>query len=111
MRTWGRVAGSSTWQEITTDSNGLNDAVMVTTLCQCLKLNINESPFWANYGINAQQSVVTSVFPDFYVNQTQAQFSGYFASLIISKTTSPVPVYNVAITLHNGAKINTQVAQ
>jgi hypothetical protein len=55
--------------------------------------------------------VVTSVFPDFYVNQTQAQFSGYFASLIISKTTSPVPVYNVAITLHNGAKINTQVAQ
>jgi hypothetical protein len=44
MRTWGRVAGSTTWQEITTDSNGLNDAVMVTTLCQCLKLNINESP-------------------------------------------------------------------
>ena len=109
MRTWGRVGG--VWQQVTTDSNGLNDAVMVTTLIQCLKLNINESPFYANYGINAQNSVVTSIFPYFYVAQTQQQFAGYFASLIISKQNSPTPAYNVSITLHSGAKINTQVAQ
>ena len=94
MRTWGRVtttsnysgaigffeiglsgigstetgtSQSSTWVEVSTDANGYNDAVWLTTLAQVLQLGLNESPFYGNYGIPAQQSAVTQVFPDYYV--------------------------------------------
>lgn len=114
MRTWGRTYdeyGNATWVEVVTDPNGLNDAVWITTLIQCLKLNIGESPFYANYGINARQSVVSQIFPDFYVAQTQRQFAQYFASLIIAKVQgNPTPTYNVSIITHSGAKIGIQIA-
>jgi hypothetical protein len=114
LRTWGRVAdeyGNLTWVEVVTDSNGMSDAVWVTALIQALKLNINESPFNSNYGINARQSIVTQIFPDFYVTQTQRQFSQYFASLLISKVQGTIdPTYNVSIITHSGAKIMTQIA-
>ena len=98
--------GTKTWYEVTTDANGYNDAVMVTTLAQCLKLSIGESPFYANYGINAQQSVMTQIFPDYYVQQTQQQFSKYFASLVISKVPGKTsPVYNVNLVTHQGARV------
>jgi hypothetical protein len=45
--------------EVTTDANGYNDAVYLTTLSQVLKLNLGESPFYANYGIPQYQSVLT----------------------------------------------------
>jgi hypothetical protein len=114
MRTWGRIYneyGVPTWVEVTTDANGYNDAVWLTTLIQCLKLNIGESPFYANYGIAARQSVVTQVFPDYYVNQTQTQFAQYFASLLISKVPgTPTPTYNVNVVTHQGATISLQIA-
>jgi hypothetical protein len=88
LRTYGRTYnedGTYQWVEVTTDSAGFNDEVWLTTLIQCLKLNLNESPFYAQYGIPAQQSVVQQVFPDFYVTRTQTQFAQYFASLVINK--------------------------
>ena len=83
MRTWGRING--VWTEVSTDANGNNDLVWLTTLIQVLKLNLNESPFFGNYGLPAHQSVVQQVAPDFYVAQTQQQFAQYFASLIIAR--------------------------
>lgn len=119
MRTYGRITnpdGSKTWVEVDTDANGFNDAVYLTTLIQCLKLNLNESPFWGNYGIPAEPSVVQQVFPDFYVTRTQQQFSQFFASLIVAKDAGgvdadgrPSPVYNIHVVTNYGSKSELQV--
>ncbi|MES2048845.1 MAG: hypothetical protein V4447_10620 [Pseudomonadota bacterium] len=114
MRTWGRIRnpdGSLSWVQINTDPGGLNDDVYITTLIQNLKLGLGESPFYANNGIPAQRSIITQIFPDFYVAQTQSQFAKYFASLQISKVPGTQnPTYNVNLVTHQGAKISTQIA-
>lgn len=116
MRTYGRITnedGSKTWVEVTTDANGFDDNVYLTTLCQVFKLGLGESPFFGNYGIPAQQSIVTQVFPDFYAAVTQQQFAGYFAALAITREqgTNP-PNYLASVTCHNGAVLTSgQVPQ
>jgi hypothetical protein len=113
VRTYGRVknplTGALRWQEVTTDANGFNDWVWLTTLIQVFKLNLNESPFYANYGLPAKEAVVQQVFPDFYVARTQQQFAGYFASLTIAKQPLPTPTYNVAVTTHQGVKMAASI--
>jgi hypothetical protein len=88
---------------VTTDSNGYNDAVWLTTLAQVLQLNVNESPFYGNYGIPSQQSVTTQVFPEYYVALTQQNFSQHFLSLLISRQNAIDPTYNVNATANPGA--------
>jgi hypothetical protein len=110
MRTWGRVppteANPSGWVAVVTDPvTGSNDAVWLTTLCQCLLLNLGESPMFGNYGIPAQQSQVTQVFPDYYVWQTQQQFAPYFASIIINRLPGPTPAYAVNVVTHAGVNL------
>ena len=108
MRTYGRttdVYGNKTWVEVQTDSSGNDDYVWVTTLCQCLLLNYGESPFYATHGIPAQRSLIQQIFPDFYVYQTQQQFSGYFANLTISKENTSDPTYDVKIITNQGVQI------
>lgn len=112
MRTFGRVYnpdGSYKWTEIQTDAAGFDDDVWITTLIQCLKLELNESPFYANFGIPGQRSVLQQIFPDFYVTQTQQQFAPRFASLMIAKVDSPTPTYSISITTTQGAKIGLQI--
>ncbi|HVB66128.1 MAG TPA: hypothetical protein VND01_00365 [Candidatus Acidoferrales bacterium] len=110
MRTYGRVPGLSglptVWVEVVTDPNGLNDQVYLTTLLQVLKLNLGESPFYANFGIPAQQSVIQQIFPDYYAALIQQQFAVYFASLMIARTSANPPTYQVSLITHNGIKIN-----
>lgn len=114
MRTYGRITnedGSKTWVVVETDANGYSDNVYLTTLVQCLKLNLGESPIYANYGIPQYQTIVTQVLPDYYVMQTQTQLSQYFASLTISRVQGSFPpVYQVNATCHNGAIINSTIA-
>ncbi len=107
----GTVPGKAgMWVEVETDENGNNDLVYVTALIQVLKLNLNESPFYASFGIPAQPSVVQQVFPDYYVSLTQQYFSQFFASLLISKQAdSATPTYQVYVTTHQGTKINLSV--
>lgn len=112
MRTYGRVTNetSSTWVEVDTDAAGFNDAVWLTTLAQVLKLNLGESPFFANYGIPQQQTIMTQVFPDYYTMQTQTQLAPNFASLVITRVPGSIPpVYNVTATTHTGSVLATQV--
>lgn len=112
MRTWGRVTnqdGSLSWKVVTTDANGFNDMVLITALCQVLLLNLGESPFYATNGIPAQQSVMQQIFPDYYVALTQQTFAPNFASLLISKITSPTPTYKVVVRTHQGVIINAEV--
>lgn len=114
MRTYGRITnedGSKTWVEVATDANGFSDNVYLTTLAQCLKLNLGESPFYGNYGIPQYQTIMTQVMPDYYASQTQTQFAPYFASLTITRVQgSYPPVYNVNAVCHSGALINTTIA-
>lgn len=118
MRCWGRQYnpdGTYVWSEVTTDANGYNDAVYITALAQVLQLNQNESPFWANYGIPAIQSVATQVFPDLAVYFIQQQYARYFSSLKISKVQTlnqykvPTPVYAVNIITQQGSIVNFSV--
>lgn len=116
MRTYGRqysADGTSyQWVEVSTDANGFNDNVYLTTLCQVLQLNLGESPFYANLGIPEYQTVVTQVFPDFYVMQIQEAFASFFASLQIIRTQGyPNPVYNITAIGHSGAILTATVAQ
>lgn len=93
------------WVEVQTTPEGFDDLVWVTSLIQVLKLNLNESPFYAQFGIPAHQSVVQQVFPDFYVALTQQKYAPHFASLIISKQNNPSPTYRVDITTHQGVRV------
>jgi hypothetical protein len=125
MRTYGRtrdvLTGAKTWWVVTTDVNGFNDGVFLTTLAQVCKLNLGESPFFANYGIPAHPSVVTQVYPDFYMVRTQQQFAPYFASLIMTPTPipqgdaasddgRPVPAYSIQVLTNYGSIIGVTTA-
>src|SRR5262252_8389398 len=116
MRTYGRVytydvGGRPTkgpWQIITTDANGYNDMVMLTTLAQVLMLNLGESPFYANYGIPAKQSVLQQIHPDFNVAFTQQAFSPQFATLLVAKREDLTPTYDIYVTTKLGVKLNAR---
>lgn len=111
MRTYGRING--VWTEVDTDVNGFNDQVWLTTLAQCIKLTPGESPFYAQYGIPAQQSVISQVLPTFYVSQLQTLFAQYFASLTISQDATAsalTPTYNVNVLTNQGSQIIFEVA-
>lgn len=114
MRTWGRVTdenGNQTWVAVETDENGDSSYVWLTTLIQTLKLGLGESPFYAQYGIPAQQSIVQQVYPDYYVNMTQQQFAGYFASLTITKVDRAAsPTYTIDVIFRNGVSYQENVA-
>jgi hypothetical protein len=124
MRTYGRtrdvVTGKKTWWVVATDTNGFNDSVYLTTLAQVCKLNLGESPFFANYGIPAHPSVVMQIFPDYYMVRTQQQFSKFFASLILTAAPilqgapdddgRPVPAYNIQVLTNYGSIIGLTTA-
>ncbi|GLH24090.1 TPA: hypothetical protein QCI16_003055 [Enterobacter ludwigii] len=114
MRTWGRVTdanGKKQWVAVESDANGDFSYGWLTTLIQTLKLNLGESPFYAQYGIPGQQSIVQQIHPDYYVNMTQQQFSGYFASLSISKVSGAKnPTYSIDVVFLNGVSYCKQVA-
>ena len=108
MRTYGRVDG--VWTEVTIDSNGHEDMIWATTLVQELKLNVNESPFYADHGIPAKQSVIQQILPDFYVALIQRRFAQHFASLIVSRVQGTVtPTYSVQIVTNYGSTITAEI--
>lgn len=109
MRTYGRINGK--WVVVETDQNGDDTAVWLTTLIQNLKLFLNESPFYAQYGIPARDSVSQQIPPDYYVARVQQQFAPYFASLVITRRTGETtPTYDVSIITKQGAIIQETVA-
>lgn len=121
MRTWARQFNSDSglleWQQVDTDVNGYNDEVYVVTLEQCLKLGLGESPMYANYGIPAQQSVLTQIFPDFYSNRTVQQFRPYFANLAIQSINAEddagiaYPAYLITVTTNQNSVVPMVIPQ
>ena len=106
MRIWGRQRTNSNlpgaWVAVETTPSGNNDYVYITALCQCLLLNLNESPFYGNWGIPAKASVVQQLFPTLYMSLMQQRFAPFFASLTITAQPGPVPAYNVNLTTQSG---------
>ncbi|MFM0503974.1 hypothetical protein [Paraburkholderia caffeinilytica] len=113
MRAWGRTYnkdGTYQWVAASTQANGLNDAFYITALAQCLKLNLGESPIYANSGIPQIQTIATQTFPDFYMFRIQQQYAQYFASLTISRVPGTIPPqYNVRAVTHSGAIISQNI--
>lgn len=108
MRVWGRQNGQ--WVAVETGPEGLNQEVYVTWLAQVLKLNLGESPFWANWGIPQYQTIMTQIAPDYYMMQTQTYFAGKFAALAITRVPGTVnPTYNVNIVTKTGATITAEI--
>ena len=110
MRTWGRIKNPDSdkleWVKVETAPDGTSDAVWLTTLCQSILLNINESPFFAELGIPQQQSVANQIPPEYYAMEIQNAYSAYFASLAILRT-RPIdevdsPTYKVNVVLKSG---------
>ena len=90
--------------------------VYLTNLAQVLKLNLGESPFYADWGIPAHTSVVTQIYPDYYINLTQQRFMPLFASLLVRKmpdaideTGRPAPYYYFQCLTHSGAYLADNV--
>ena len=85
--------------------------IWLATLAQTLRLNTNESPFYANYGIAAEQSVQTQIAPTIDITRTQQQFAPYFSSLTIYKQPNTVnPTYNITAVFLNGTTIQSVIA-
>lgn len=112
MRTYGRVydplTGAPSWVEVQS-TDGFDDMIWLTTLIQALKLNLGESPFFADYGIPSHQSVMQQIHPDYYVAYTQRKFAGRFASLIVAKVADPEPTYRINVVTHQGVHLNASV--
>ena len=121
MRVYGRVydeLGQPSWFAVQTDAAGSNQYIYVTALVQVLRLNLNESPFYGNYGIPAKNSVLQQIAPDYYMAFTQSNYSQYFANLIITRVPaqSPpypasTPTYNVSVLFKNGTKVQVDIDQ
>jgi hypothetical protein len=112
VRTYIRVynqQGAARWVTVQTDAEGFDDYVWASTLIQCFKLNINESPFFSNYGLPSVQAVLQQIAPDSYVANLQTLFAGYFASLVVSRQASNPPTYRANVTFQNGVQL--QLAQ
>ena len=108
MRTYGRVNGS--WQEVSTSATGDDSMVWLTTLAQVLKLQLGESPFFGDYGIDVYGSLSSQIPPDYYIQKTVSKFSQYFISLTVNRTFSGVnPSYNITAILPSGAITSVQV--
>lgn len=100
------------WRVVESDPVNGDGLVWATTLIQTLKLVRGESPFYGNYGIPAQQSVIQQIFPDYYTTETQRQYARHFAALIVSSNPKPgtrsegrAPRYNVDVTLFQGSRL------
>ena len=128
MRTYGRtqdvLSGRKTWWVVTTDANGYNDSVYLTDLAQVCKLNLGESPFFADWGIPAHESVMTQIFPNFYLARIQERFSPRFASCILTllpveqgtedsyasgQGGAPAPRYYINVLTNYGSRIGIRV--
>lgn len=113
-RVWGRETasdGTRSWVAFETDSSGSDDCPNFIWLQQALLLNLNESPFYADWGIPVQQTLATSVYPDYYTAKTQQRFSQYFPSCSIARVSSSDVAYSVNITTKTGIKVSQTLSQ
>lgn len=105
MQTFGRDA-DGLWFEVTTDENGYNDDVYLTTLAQVLQSDINESWFYPKLGIPGRQSAIGRTHPDYFVGRVKNYFAQYFDNINVVQTIeedTQNPVYYVDVIKNDGS--------
>lgn len=110
MRTYGRDSAGN-WKMVTTDLNGWDDDVYLTTLAQVLQSDINESWLFPEMGIPARQSVIGQTHPDYFVERVRAHFAQFFPSITITQTTQSdnTPVYYVDVLKNDGSEYKATI--
>jgi hypothetical protein len=78
----------------------------VTIVKHELQLRVGESPFFADAGIPAEDSIITQQEPDYFVNQVKARYQSKFNRFDISKISGNPLVYNIALTTKNNQTVN-----
>jgi hypothetical protein len=120
MRIYGRtrdtLTGEKTWTVVTTDPGSFDDMVYLVNLIQVCKLNLEESPFFADWGIPAYAAVMFQVPPDYYVALTQQRFAQRFMSLSLARfpdavdaSNRPMPHYRFVVVTNWGATLAQNV--
>jgi len=107
------------WVEVQTDANGDNSWVYLVTMLQEMQLELNESPFYANRGLPARESVLQQVAPDLYMSLIQQAYSQYFASLVITRVPAAPPsqdtpegappTYQVNVIMNSGVIVDASI--
>lgn len=106
---WGRTYdanGNPTWVQVMTDANGFSDYVYISAFLQCVKLNLGESPFWAEFGIPAHQAITQQLPPDYNIQLIATFFQQFFASVIVSRAAPAVAVNTVSQNTGPYGKVN-----
>ncbi|GBQ07532.1 hypothetical protein [Saccharibacter floricola] len=102
MRVWTRIKqpdGSRRWQAVD------GDEANIAWLQNALLLQLGEAPFSTDWGIPVSQTLVTRIWPDYYLNLTQERFRETFPMLQITRQqndSNPNPSYVIRALLNDG---------
>jgi len=75
--------------------------IWVTIVKHELQLRVGESPFYADAGIPAEDSIITQQEPDYHVNNVKRRYEAKFNAFDITKVSGQPLVYNIALTTKN----------
>ncbi|UMM63143.1 hypothetical protein [Aristophania vespae] len=87
MRVWTRQFqsdGTRKWVAVT------GNQAIIAWLQNNLLLQLGESPFYADKGLPVTQSLISRIWPDYYLNQLQEFFRDYVSTIQITRDTSVV---------------------
>lgn len=88
------------------------DEIYVFWLIEVLRLILGESPFSADWGIPATETIATNIYPDYYVSIVKEKFAPYFQYLSIERLDHNVDravVYKVEIIKLNGQSVSENI--
>ena len=111
MRTYGRGT-NGLWYEVDTDTNGSDDDCWLTTVAQVAASQLNESPFYPNYGLPGRESITSRTHPDYWIGKIREQFAQYFTNIAIVKTvdiTNNTPTYNIDVLKLSGSAVSITI--
>ena len=112
METLGRNVTTGEWKYVTSDNGA--ELVWFTTLCQVLKAEMREQPFYniEGFGIPTQDSIINHLMPDYYLMKIKEKFSEYFISppTITRVSSYPEMAYNVSVILSTGQTLEQLVS-
>jgi len=79
--------------------------IWVTIVKHELQLRVGESPFFADAGIPAEDSIITQQEPDYHVNNVKRRYEAKFRRFDIVKRSIVPLIYDIALTTRNGDNV------
>ena len=118
MRSYG-VDANGQWHEMSAATGYTEDDIYLTELVHAFKLVLGESPFFADVGIPQQETIISQIHPDFYVDRIRQFFTPFFSHLVVTKLPLDInnpdpalrtqPRYNVNAMTKQGRRINRNI--